>query len=573
MSVRSGEGRVFASVLRAGPGAFVFTGLAGILALVPGLAVPLLIRALLDQYLIIGATEWGLPIIAGLLVAALLAALLTWLQFRVLSRFALRLSASRSAAFVWHALRVPLPKIGELGSGDVAARGATTQRFAFQGGVLLPLALINVFTLVVFCAALLILDLRLGGAALAVVLVSMIFSLVMLRRRLAYQKEADRSRVAQTALTNEIVSGIETAKAAAAEQWVFDRWCRSRDRVARANSELGRSGQLLGMIGPLVPTLGLGVVMAVGVWLVLGGRLSLGTLVASQALLLQALIPAGKFVTFGMLQNAVTSAESQASLVERMPLDPEVSTVCGGKPVADPGPLAVSLRSVTFGYDPERPPLLKEVDLEVVAGSRVALVGGSGSGKSTLIRLIVGELQPWSGNVCLGGIPRLEWPRAERTGAVGYVPQVPVVIPGTLRQNLTLFDPGIAAEDVDAAVRDARFEEAVESRPLGLGEEISGAGHGLSGGEMQRLAIARALSSRPRVLILDEATSALDPLIEAEVESNLRGRECTSIVVAHRLSTIRDADQILVLDKGRIVQRGTYEELKNEGLFAELVHG
>ena len=574
MSAEPTDGPVLRRLFRSGPSAFVFVCVAGTIALVHGLAVPLLVRTFLDEYLIAGATEWAVPIVVGLTAAAIVAGALSWLQYRVLTRFAVRLSATGSTAFTWHALRIRVPAVDGLGAADVTARGAATQRLAFQAGMLLPLALVNILTVVVFSLALLALDLRLGAAVLAVVAVSMLASGGLLRRREGRQDAVDRTRVAQSALTSEIVSSIETVKAGAAEQWVFDRWSRSRDTVGRAESALGADGQLLGTIGPLTPTFGLGVVLAVGSALVLAGQLSLGTLVASQGILLQVLVPAGQLVWLGVLLGALTSAERQAALVADLPLDPEVRPVphAPGAMAPDDGPVGVRLAAVTFGYATDEEPLLDRIDLDVPAGSRVALVGGSGSGKSTLVRLVVGELQPWSGHVAIDGVPRLELPREVRTRAIAYVPQVPTLVPGTIRDNITLFDDSVTADEVLAAIRDARIDTAIAARPMGLGEAVAGSGDGFSGGEMQRIAIARALCRRPRFLVLDEATSALDPIVEAEVEQNLRARRCTSLVVAHRLSTVRDADWIVVLAGGRIVQQGRYAELRESGHFAELMH-
>lgn len=572
-----GDVAVLRGLVRAGPTAFAFVLLAGALALVPGLAIPLLIRTFLDQYLIAAATEWALPIVVGLAAAAAALGLLSWVQYRVLSRFAVRLGATGATEFVWHALRIPAPALDALGAGDVTARGAATQRLAFQAGLLLPLAFVNVLTVLVFSAVLLLLDLRLGLFALLVVLVSMLASVRMLRTRAARQEAADASRVRRASLTSEIVASIETVKAQAAEQWIFDRWSRSRDDAARAVSDLGTSGQRLGVIGPLTPSLGLGVMLAVGSAMVLAGQLSLGTLVASQGLLLQVLVPAGQLVWLGVLLTAVTSIERQAALVREIPLDLEVRPVVRTDGAPLPGladwPVSVGLRDVVFGYDRDAPPLFDRMDLEIPAGSRVALVGGSGSGKSTLVRLVIGELQPWSGTVALDGVPRLDIPRHLRTGAVAYVPQSPVIVPGTIRENVTLFDRRIPAADVAAAIRDARIEDAIGARPHGLDEEVTSSGHGFSGGELQRLAIARALCRRPRLLVLDEATSALDPIVEAEVEGRLRERACTTLVVAHRISTVRDAETIVVIDAGRIVQRGRYDELRTVGRFAELING
>jgi ABC-type multidrug transport system fused ATPase/permease subunit len=276
-------------------------------------------------------------------------------------------------------------------------------------------------------------------------------------------------------------------------------------------------------------------------------------------------------VWLGVLLSAVVSVERQTGEVCESPLDPEVADDAGESTAA--GPAVLQLRDLTFGYDRDGAPVLQGVDLDVPAGARVALVGESGGGKSTLVRLVIGELQPWSGEVLIDGVPRLDVPREARTGSLAYVPQTPVLVPGTIRENITLFDPDVPEEVVLAAVRDACIGDAVAARPRGLDEEVSGAGDGFSGGELQRLAIAQALCRRPRLLVLDEATSALDPVVEAEVEHNLRSRACTCLVVAHRLSTVRDADRIVVLDEGVIVQQGAYDELKTHGRFSELVHG
>jgi ABC-type bacteriocin/lantibiotic exporter with double-glycine peptidase domain len=233
----------------------------------------------------------------------------------------------------------------------------------------------------------------------------------------------------------------------------------------------------------------------------------------------------------------------------------------------------VSLHEVNFGYGDTPNPLLRDLTLTVGAGRRVALVGPSGSGKTTIAKLMIGELRPWSGYVSLDGVPRLSVPRERRTRDIAYVPQTAALFPGTIRDNLTLWNNDITDEDLGRAARDACIEDTILGRPGAYFHRVVSADGGFSGGELQRLSIARALAGDPRIIVLDEATSALDPIIEALVEANLRQRGVTAIVVAHRLSTIRDADEILVVDKGQIAQRGTYAEISHEGLFAELVHG
>ena len=563
---------VIRTLMAHNPKAYVYIALAAALATVPSVVIPLLERAFVDQYLASGNQQWSTPVVIGMVAAASLIAAVTLLQYRTLSWLTIRIGATASTRLVWRILRLPVPTIERWGAGDLAARAGALQYYSLLSGLFIPMALKDIVAIVIFTIVVATLNWVLALVGLATVVGSVVASTVFLRRRRALQSHADATLIALTATTTNAVDSIETIKAAGWEPWVFDRWSQRRSETIDAWSTLAMDGQRLGLVPTLTYTFGLGLTLAAGSLLVLAGDLSLGTLAAAQTLLLAIFVLTRQLVTIGTLIEWVGSIQHQADTVAILDLDPEVTST-GAQHVRPDGPLELELRGVTFGYEDDDPPLMSDLDLRVPAGSWVAVVGSSGSGKSTLARLAIGELQPWQGAVILDGSPRLDLARQERALRVGYVPQYPVLMPGTIAENITMFDPTVPAESIRRALVDACVLDVIEARADGLEERVTSTGHGFSGGELQRLAIARALVRDPGLLILDEATSALDPITEFEMSRILRERACTCLIVAHRLSSVRDADHIIVMERGSIAQQGSFAELRLSGYFAELAHG
>lgn len=574
-------------VLDQGLPAVAYLLVAALFALVPAIAVPLIMRIFVDRYLVAGDLQWGLSVLVVLLGSTVVATVLVVLQYAATRRFALRLSRSNYVGFSWHTLRLPIPALQRIGAGVLIARSNAGQRLAVLGGMMLPLAMVNVVNAIAFAVMLLVLSPLLGGLALLVIAATAGASLVVLRWRARLQRDTDDTRSELFGATAGVIDSIESIKAAAWEQHAFARWAKVRSGYARAVSRLGVANQWMALIPAIAVSVALGTVLAAGSWMVVRGEITLGSLVASQSFTAMLLTSFAMLIYIGVLTQMTVSAADQVNEVLAEPVDPEVlAEQVNGTAGSGLGPTAgsglgstarlrgeVELAGITFGYDRSAPALIDDLHLRVEPGSRVALVGRSGSGKTTIAKLVVGELRPWAGQVLLDGTPRLQLARDQVTSSVSYVPQQSVLFPGTIWDNLALWDEQITEEQLRRAAADACIEDTILARPGGFQAMIRNQDSGFSGGEMQRLSLARALVADPTVLILDEATSALDPVVEAQVDANIRRRGITCLIVAHRLSTVRDADEILVIDGGAVVQRGPYEQIKDHGLFAELIHG
>ena len=397
---------------------------------------------------------------------------------------------------------------------------------------------------------------------------------------------------------------IETMKATGGEADFFTRWAGHYAKVATAEQSLGRYTQLLAVVPPFLLAVSSALILGVGGLRIVDGVISIGMLLAFQVLMNSFLQPVSQMVSLGSTLQEVGGdldrlddvlnhdpapellpAPSRETPVATKGLDevrgagPGVAhgsgtaeTVGASDPVVGKLSGRLVLDAVTFGYSPLEAPLLDGFCLSLEPGMRVALVGGSGSGKSTVARLVSGLVEPWSGTVCFDGRPAAELPRSLRVSSCSFVDQQITLFEGTIRDNLTLWDATIPEPDVVRAARDACIHDAITARPGGYDAPIEEGGRNFSGGQRQRLEIARALASNPTLLVLDEATSALDPTTEQRIDDNLRRRGCTCLIVAHRLSTIRDCDEILVLDHGTVAQRGTHPELLAAGgLYAELI--
>ena len=376
-----------------------------------------------------------------------------------------------------------------------------------------------------------------------------------------------------------MVHQTDVLRMTAADDGLFSRWSGHQARELAARQRFAELSHINAALPGLFMVLGNAAVLAFGATQVMAGELTLGVLVGYYIVAVMFLAPIGRFVEFADERQAleadmqrlddITEASQDPGAAHRPQSSRTIATMDGRLQLAG----KVELRNVTFGYNRARPALIEDFNLTIEPGQRVAVVGASGSGKSTLSRLVSGVYQPWSGEILFDSRPRGEIPGDVLSRSLSMVDQHVVLFSATVRDNITLWSPSVPDEAVVAAARDAGIHDEILSRPLGYATPVDEDGGNFSGGQRQRLEIARALVGNPTVLILDEATSALDAATEELVDDALRRRGASCLIVAHRLSTIRDCDQIIVLEKGKEVQRGTHDELMTDedGVYHRLV--
>ncbi|MFJ5547848.1 NHLP family bacteriocin export ABC transporter peptidase/permease/ATPase subunit [Streptomyces sp. NPDC093225] len=538
--------------------------LASLLLVVPGIIGAAYSRVFVDRVLTSDSPTAVLPLAAAMAVTALMVFVLTSVQQHYLLRMEIRTGLVASARFFRHLLRLPIEFFLQRRPAEVAKRVASNDTVAMILSRDVAATTINL-VLVVFYGGLMIrYDVLLGVLGLSTAALNvLVLQLVARSRKDAVDAlRADRGNLVGTTFAT--LSTIESVKATGAEPDAFTRWAGFLAKVTTAQQRLGQTTAVLTVLPPLLAVVNIGVLLLVGGLRVADGALSIGILVTFQTLLAALSRPVTQLTNLGSRLQDMNADLKRIHDVEKYPqarcFEPGLERPDDDAPVGRLGG-ELALRDVTFGYGPLADPVVTGLTLTVSPGSRTAIVGGSGSGKSTVGRLVTGLYEPRSGQVLISGRPRDEVPRTVLAASMAYVDQDVALFAGTVRDNLTLWDDTVPDEVVLAALQDAAVFDEVMSRPGGLNARVWEHGSNFSGGQRQRLELARALAARPTLLVLDEATSALDPATERTVMDNLRRRGCACLIIAHRLSTVRDADEIIVLDRGTIAERGSHDEL------------
>ena len=543
-------------------GALAYAVLAGLAVLVPGVVAPSFQKVFVDEVLVRGLGAWVKPLLLVMGATALVNAALVWLQQHYLLRLEAKLALGTSGRFFWHVLRLPVEFFTQRYAGEIGNRVSINDRVAKMLSGDLATAALNVMVIAFYAVLLFQYDVLLTLVGIATAALNLVALRYVSRKRVDLNQRLaqDRGKMIGTAMGG--LQTIETLKATGSESDFFARWSGYQAKVSNAYQQLQLATQLLSAVPPFLLAVNTALILGIGGLRVMDGHLSMGLLIAFQSLMVAFITPVNRMVDLGSTLQEVRGDMTRLDDVLHAETDPATLA-----PQAAPDDEAVKLsgqlelRNVSFGYSRLEPPLIQDFNLTLRPGSRVALVGGSGCGKTTIAKLVAGLYAPWSGEILFDGRPRAEVPRGILTNSLAVVDQDICLFEDTIKENLTLWDATIPEADIVQAARDACIHDDVTSRAGSYHGMLEEGGRNFSGGQRQRLEIARALAGNPTILVLDEATSALDPTTEKLIDDNLRRRGCTCLLVAHRLSTIRDCDEIIVLDRGRIVQRGTHQAM------------
>lgn len=486
-----------------------------------------------------------------------------------------KLAITSNATFMWHVLRLPVEFFSQRFAGDIASRQKSNEEIAETLIEKLAPVFLNVTMIIFYLAVMLSYSVVLSCVGIAAIFLNMIAVRMVSKKRINLSRTFERDSGKLAGFTIAGIEMIESIKASGAETGFFERWAGYNAKQNNSQVDFLRTEQYMEAIPEFLKQVSDTAVLMIGVYLVLDGKFTIGMLIAFQGFLNAFLSPVNQLV------NVAQSFQEMQSQMERVEdvisYKPDVESDMNNSKYIQPQDYQkltgnIEIKGLTFGYSRVAPPLIENFNISMKCGSRIALVGGSGSGKSTISKLISGLYQQWSGEILFDGQPKNQINREIFTNSLAVVDQDIVLFEDTIFANITMWDSSIPQEAVIKAAKDAQIHEDIMQREGGYSHVIREGGSNFSGGQRQRFEIARALVQNPSIIILDEATSALDPKTEFSIMEAIKARGITCIIIAHRLSTIRDCDEIVVLEKGKVVERGTHNEMMgNGGKYAQLI--
>ena len=553
--------------------AIAFAFLTSIIVALLGIISPAFSRIFLDRLLTHQNDNWLIPFTIAFSVFSFLNIVISWTQLVYSRRIDRKLDAVGSSTFMWKILRLPMEFFSQRMAGDIQARQSSNATIANSLVNTFAPLLLNSFMAIFYFIVMIRYNVLLTFVGLSAMVINVFVSRYISKKRINISRvsQRDSSKLYSTQVSG--IEMIESIKASGSEDGYFERWAGFQANVNNASMAFGEINYYLGSIPSIVSSLSSLVITGIGVYLTFDGRFTIGMITAFSGYLSSFTAPASSFLSASQTIQEMRTEMERIDDVMKYPNDPNL-----GKDEYDENASykklsgSIELKDVTFGYSKLSDPLIKNFNLSIKPGQRIALVGSSGCGKSTISKLISGLAVPWSGEVTFDGKKIVDIDRSIFTGSLAVVDQDIILFEDTIKNNITMWDESIEDFEVVLAARDAQIHNDIVQRPNGYNYMLNEGGTDFSGGQRQRIEIARVLAQDPTICILDEATSALDAKTEYDVVKAIKDRGITTIVVAHRLSTIRDCDEIIVLDHGNVVERGTHEELmKNNGLYTQLI--
>ena len=566
--------KTVAAKLREDKWALIFLMVLGLCMIIPGLAVPVMSQIFIDDVFSLKHADWIVKLLIAMFGTMVMLGIMTAMRAAVLTYWQKKLTIADSSGFFWHVLRLPVTFFQQRYAADIASRiqfnESTAEVLSNQAATaLLDLLVALFYLLLLFQYSV---PLTLIGISISVV---DIFVFLYMRRRqtdLIMRIQQDASKAYGVLMSGLMM--VESIKANGSEGDLFAKWAGYAAKASVATQEMKLWTMKVKLLPLLLGGLNSALIMTVGGFSIMEGIMTAGIYTAFNNLIAKFHEPVQKLLSLG---NVLQNTEMQMRRLDDVrryktdslnyPDENQTVSFTGNRLSGE-----LTLKDVSFGYSPLDPPLIEHFDLHLEPGRWAAVVGSSGSGKSTLAKLVAGLYEEWSGEILFDGVKRREIPRPVIVNSLATVDQDVFQISGTVRQNISMFDKSVPSADIVQAAQDACIHDDIIQLQGGYDAEVSEGGLNFSGGQRQRLEIARALAFNPSLLILDEATSAIDPMTEQKCLENIRRRGCTCLIVAHRLSTIREADEIIVLERGKVAERGTHRELiSHDGPYRRLI--
>ena len=560
------------SRLQGASAAVAFVSLTTLIASITGIILSGFSRVFIDQLLTGYDADWLLPFLIGLTGLAVVQVAAAWIHAIYSLKINGKMAAVGNTSYMWKVLRLPMKFFSQRMAGDIQQRQASNATIAEQlVNTLAPLVL-QTAMLIFYLVVMIRYSLLLTAVGIVSIIGQVFVSRIISNKRVNLTRVMMRDAGKLASATVSGIEMIETIKASGAENGFFEKWSGYQASVNTQNVRFERINGYLGLIPPVLTELANTAVLILGVYLCMTGEFTVGMVMAFQGFLGSFMQPAQTLISAGQQFQELRTEMERVEDVMKYPTDVEITDEIDEDADYEKLSGTVELKNVTFGYSRLSPPLIENFSMKLETGSRVAFVGASGCGKSTLAKLISGLYQPWEGEILFDGKHINEINRSVFTGSVAVVDQDITLFEDTIENNIKMWDNTIEDYEMMMAARDAQIHDDIMQREGGYRYKLTEGGRDFSGGQRQRLEIARVLAQDPTIIVMDEATSALDAKTEYEVVNAVKQRDITCIVIAHRLSTIRDCDEIIVFDHGKVVERGTHEELmKLDGAYTKLV--